>query len=276
MEVFISWSGARSQEVAHIFEKWLRRTVQACKPWISTKMEKGVRWSPEVASRLEESRVGIVCLTSENLEQPWILFEAGAIAKANNSRLCPFLLDLGKADVTGPLSEFQLTAFDKADVFALLETVNAQVDEERILPPDDLQYAFDKSWPELEQSLNAVKAKPGAARIATRTPAELLDETLDVVRGLHRQFQEFPEAVATAMRSTMQLEAAHQQDAIRRDVLYSALAARVGPLTALRESRTSAAEENQFLSAMGRTPNAERASRAPDATVVPPKPAKPE
>ena len=72
MQVFISWSGVRSKEVAVAIADWLSQVIQAVDPWISSDIDKGARWSPEIAGRLEESKVGIVCLTKENLDNRWI------------------------------------------------------------------------------------------------------------------------------------------------------------------------------------------------------------
>jgi hypothetical protein len=112
MEIFLSWSGGRSKAVAEAFCKWLPRVIQAVDPWISLDIAKGKRWSKEIRDRLEKSRVGIVCLTSENLDAPWLLFEAGAISKSENSRAFTFLLDVKKGDVKPPLGDFQHTQFD--------------------------------------------------------------------------------------------------------------------------------------------------------------------
>lgn len=81
MLVFLSWSGSRSKAVAETFSKWIVQVIQAVEPWISSDIEKGARWNSEVAARLEQSRVGIICLTKENLDAKWILFESGALSK---------------------------------------------------------------------------------------------------------------------------------------------------------------------------------------------------
>ena len=60
MKVFLSWSGDRSKAVAEELGSWLARVIQAVEPWISSGMEKGVRWQGEVADRLEEAKIGIV------------------------------------------------------------------------------------------------------------------------------------------------------------------------------------------------------------------------
>lgn len=97
MKVFISRSGTRSKSVAEALQKWLRLVIQAVDPGISTEMAKGTKWGPEIADRLEESKVGIICLTRDNLTAPWILFEAGAISKSKDAHVCTFLLDVQPA-----------------------------------------------------------------------------------------------------------------------------------------------------------------------------------
>ena len=53
--------------------------IQSAKPWMSeTDIEKGTRGLSELAKALEAIKVGISCLTPENLSAPWLLFEAGA------------------------------------------------------------------------------------------------------------------------------------------------------------------------------------------------------
>ena len=94
MKVFISWSGKRSQALANMLRDWLPNVIQAIKPWMSdVDIDKGSRWSKDIALQLEESKVGIICLTPENLEAPWILFEAGALSKSlEKTYVCPFFI----------------------------------------------------------------------------------------------------------------------------------------------------------------------------------------
>jgi hypothetical protein len=144
--------------------------------------------------------VGIVCLTKENLDAPWILFEAGAIAKVTGSRLCPFLLDIKKTDVPPPLGEFQATSFDKADVLDLLLTVNMKVEEsgETALTIEDLKEDFELRWPKLEQELKAVASKQTAGQAVRRGERELLEEALEAIRGLSAQTAELSKLVSHA------------------------------------------------------------------------------
>ena len=49
-------------------------------------IQKGSRGHFELAGALEGVRHGIVCLTPENLGEPWVLFEAGALSTSLASR----------------------------------------------------------------------------------------------------------------------------------------------------------------------------------------------
>src|SRR3954469_20494730 len=81
--VFISWSGDTSRQVAEALKDWLPEVIEGIEPWLSTQdLTAGMRWGSELASQLERTDFGVICLTPDNLQAPWILFEAGALAKA--------------------------------------------------------------------------------------------------------------------------------------------------------------------------------------------------
>lgn len=70
----------------------------------SEDIEKGARWQEDLSTKLADTDLGIVCVTPENVRAPWILFEAGTLAKAlDRSRVCTYLLDLRPEDLDGPL-----------------------------------------------------------------------------------------------------------------------------------------------------------------------------
>jgi hypothetical protein len=46
-----------------------------------------------------------VCLTPDNIDSPWIHFEAGALSRAlESAKLCPLLFGMDPTDLTGRLS----------------------------------------------------------------------------------------------------------------------------------------------------------------------------
>jgi hypothetical protein len=91
MDIFISWSGARSRAVAEALKEYLPMIVNAFNPWLScADIDKGARWISELSAALETAKAGIICLTPNNLVAPYVLFESGAISKTvGKARVCP-------------------------------------------------------------------------------------------------------------------------------------------------------------------------------------------
>src|SRR5262249_31597399 len=128
--------------------------------------------------------VGIVCLTPENLEAPWILYESGALSKTvdDKTRLCTYLLgDLQPSDVKGPLSEFQHTRADKEDTRRMIQTINKSIGDADALSENVHNTVFDRMWPDLEGKLKAMTA-PETIVKARRRPEEILEEVLELNR----------------------------------------------------------------------------------------------
>src|SRR5437764_4301388 len=126
MKVFISWSGERSKALAEALYSWLPNVIQAVQPWMSANdIEKGTRWRSGLANELEQASISIICLTPENLDAPWLNFEAGALSRQQqNSYVCTFLFGLEPIDVREPLAQFQSTKADKEDIKKLVHTIN--------------------------------------------------------------------------------------------------------------------------------------------------------
>lgn len=190
MKIFISWSGDKSKNIAEALYEWLPNVIQGLEPWISVNdIEKGTVWRSEVSSQLEAASVGIICLTSDNLEKPWLLFEAGAISKKlNDSYVCTYLFGIEPSDVKDPLAQFQSTRANKEDTHKLLLTIN-QAQGEKSLSKDRIDKSFDKWWPELEQKLKAVPDQSPHSEIL-RTDREILQEILLSVRHLMQNSQD--------------------------------------------------------------------------------------
>lgn len=181
MVVFLSWSGPTSNAVARTLKAWLENVIQALKPWVSEEdIEKGRRWGPEIAAQLDAAMVGIVCITPDNQGAPWLNFEAGAISKAvPEARVWTFLHRIKRSDVVGPLAQFQSTIEEKEDVRRLLGSINKALGD-RALSEQQLAFAFDRMWPDLEAALKGIGVI--GEKSPERDEREMLAELLDLVR----------------------------------------------------------------------------------------------
>jgi hypothetical protein len=190
MKVFISWSGPLSKQYATTLREWLPCVIQSLEPFMSSEdIEKGSRWFHDISAQLETTEFGIVCVTSENFKEPWLMFEAGALAKKlDTSRVVPLLFNIPPASVTGPLTNFQMvTTPTKEEIVKLIATMNKRIEEneKRGLSEERLKSAFEVWWPKLEE--NFKKAGPTTLVTKTRDEKEILDEILLGVREIRNR-----------------------------------------------------------------------------------------
>lgn len=151
----------------------------------SEDVEKGARWAGDIASQLREARVGILCLTHENLHAPWLLFEAGALSKTLDSTfVIPYLFQLVPSDLEGPLVQFQAAVANEGDTLRMIQTINGALGASG-LTDATVQRFFSKWWPDLVARLDAIPKSDRARQIA-RSDRALLEEILEVVRDLNR------------------------------------------------------------------------------------------
>jgi hypothetical protein len=178
MRLFLSWSGSRSQTLATILRGWIPLVLQPVEPWMSASdIPKGSRWSVEIANELETARAGVICVTPENAEAPWLMFEAGALSKAFNASLvCTYLIDFASSELKGPLAQFQATHANHDETRALLATLNTTLGQ-RAIPEAQLLTLFDLCWPILESQIAKIEASgTDSTRQASVCVIDLLQE----------------------------------------------------------------------------------------------------
>lgn len=188
MKIFVSWSGETSHEIARELKEWLPLVHQKLEPFMSSEdIEKGARWASTIGSELEGTNFGILCLTQENVDAPWVCFEAGALAKVvDHSRVAPILFGIQPSDVQGPLAQFQATKFDRSDVGRLVRTINASApDESR--DEGQLEKLIDLLWPDLQSKIEPIliastKVKPKKVAGGVDKSGPILEELLVLVR----------------------------------------------------------------------------------------------
>jgi hypothetical protein len=183
--IFISWSGELSKAIAEELRTWMPSVLQFAKPYFTPNdVEKGAKWSSEISKKLSDTHIGVLCLTRENIEKPWILFEAGALSKdLDNSKVCSILFGIDNTDLSGPLTTFQTTHFEKADFKKLMSTINDAGGENK-LARDTFEKVFEMWWPQIDASVKRIiETRAGKAEEGEiRSDREILQEILTLSR----------------------------------------------------------------------------------------------
>lgn len=198
MKVFISWSGERSHRAAQLLKGWLKCVLQATEPWLSSDdIERGSLWFQDVTNTLGGCNIGILCLTRENRNAPWILFEAGGLLKGlSTNRVCTFLVDLEPKDVEPPLSQFNHTSATRDSMFQLVSTLNDHLESGK-LDDKTLEMVFQTYWPKFEEGLSRIleetKPQEKKAGKSGRSDGDLLTEILYTVRSMDQRLKKLNE-----------------------------------------------------------------------------------
>ncbi|HLJ90582.1 MAG TPA: TIR domain-containing protein [Candidatus Angelobacter sp.] len=202
MEIFVSWSGPRSGALAEALRSWLPKVVNAFKPWLSSAdIDKGSLWHNEISSKLASAKAGIICITPNNLNSPWLLFEAGALSKTvGKTCVCTLLLGIKPTDLTGPLSHFQTTIVNKEEILRLVKDLNGWLGD-AAMETAQLEETFDLWWPKLEKSISSLPSD-GPEKRQERTEREMLEELLNLARKQDRDQQKWNQQVNIQFDST--------------------------------------------------------------------------
>lgn len=154
MELFISWSGKRSRAIAESLREWLEMLFnEKVQPWMSAKDLGSGEWRKELEHHLSKTHAGIVCVTPENFNPSWMLYEVGFLSNSvKGAFVVPYLIDITMKDLKGPLEQFQVRSATQEDTRKLVEVINEALGDERI-DTGVLGKRFETLWPELEKRI---------------------------------------------------------------------------------------------------------------------------
>jgi hypothetical protein len=187
--VFISWSKEPSGEIAKHVQRLLGKIFPA--PNINffvsnVKISGGDNFRYILDDKLENSNFGILVLTNNNIAQPWIMFEAGALSKhSDNTKITPILFGRNYKDREAPIEQFNYidyvnnSAFIESDekfingkekdffnnlilpitrkLYGIKEPSQEQIEQ--------LKDSLDKFWENFEKKIDEILAKPTYSNI---------------------------------------------------------------------------------------------------------------
>ena len=181
MKIFISWSGSLSENLGESIRNWLPNVIQSVDPYFtSSDVDKGARWLSEITQELNESKLGILCVTPDNISSDWLLFEAGVLSnKLEKTYVCPILFGIKPTDLAGPLKQFQATEFDKDEFRKLINVINERLENQK-LHQKTLNVVFNKWWPDLKSDIDKILETHSAPEEPIRSDREIIEEILQL------------------------------------------------------------------------------------------------
>lgn len=188
MNSFISVSGNLSTQIGLALSDWLKSVLQHVQPWIAAEdISKGSQWRSVLSQSLASTDCGIIVLCPDNLQKPWLMYEAGVIAALTKmQRVATLLIDVQPQDVKSPLDQFQHTVFNRPDVLKLVHDINTWTGDR--LTAGKVEDVFAMWWPALETKVSECKqACPVSAPLPHRDASDMIGEILELTRDVHRR-----------------------------------------------------------------------------------------
>ena len=148
----------------------------------------GQKGIPEIENRLDAIDFGVVFVTRENKEAPWIHYETGALSRAVNnpdSRVIPMLVDLSVGDLgASPLSGYQGKQIDKEGVYRACCSINECAPQS--LAENVLEETFEMWWPKLQSCWDDIDLPmdEGKVEVSLSSVANQIEELTKLVAAL--------------------------------------------------------------------------------------------
>jgi len=133
----------------------------------------------QLTKALNECEAVIICVTPENLGSRWIMFEAGALMRVPSATVVPFLYEVEADKLPHPLGMFQSAKAEMDQTRILIHSLNEKV-RGKALDRQVLDRAFNKWWPELENTISSLR------NIANTSEEDTADLPPDMSRSARR------------------------------------------------------------------------------------------
>ena len=155
VRIMISWSGALSRDIGIILRELLSVTSQATDIFLSAEdIKPGDNWQLAITEIIASCQIAIVCVTSENSDSPWLMYEFGVLTQKNNDdilkrQVIPLLIDTDvKMLHSSPLLQYQTCDLSKEAIYNLVLQINKQLQDP--VMGSKLNELFNAIWPTFE------------------------------------------------------------------------------------------------------------------------------
>lgn len=187
--IFISWSGNYSKIIAEELKRVIEQDVFAkenVRCFVSTMdIASGEDWYNKIKNELRKSKLGIICITKENVKAPWLYFEAGALV-GHNMRVVPLLVNCDQRSLEHtPIQSNQSIQFYTTERFLkMLDDIRAMFGFLGELKEEERENRYHRAYDKMKQNLKPILEEMKGKRYFSERyiyPPEIHTMTMDTV-----------------------------------------------------------------------------------------------
>lgn len=199
LEIFISWGKEPADQIANLLRKLISKIFpEEVSVFVSDSpnhgIESGEDFRISLKSKLQKSDFGILILTEYNYGRPWLMYEAGALSKAEHARVVPIVFSEVERKMESPINSFNHLKNTFDDFLKLMITIkkryhnSTEINSEQNLKTNLSNYwnNFDKNYKIIMNSFAEVKIPEdsGLVSYTARTREDYLTELLDRIENI--------------------------------------------------------------------------------------------
>mgnify|MGYP000004652671 CR=1 FL=1 len=169
LTIFISWSRNPAKDIADKLQILLDKIFP--NPDIEfflsssgkNEIVAGEDFRNKLDNNLMDSNFGILILTKNNFERPWMMFEAGALSKGDNkSRIIPLFFDRDNRKIESPIEKFQNIEYNKEGLLKIIFSITKSLYDSDELGDNQkqlLENQLDTNWKSFKNDIDIILEK---------------------------------------------------------------------------------------------------------------------
>ncbi len=157
MKLFLSWSKDESKQYANVFKEELPTLFPNTEIFMSdTDISMGSFSIPTIMQELENSTYGILFITPDNKDEPWINFEAGALSKGlSDMHVTPIgFRGIEMEYLSSPIKNYQGFLFEELKFKKTMNEINRLTDTP--LPKKTFDVLLNSVWESLSDKIEKI------------------------------------------------------------------------------------------------------------------------